>query len=136
MAIKMNEGHCKKWIRRARPVVVLIVFGAVFFSAAPAVNAAMSQQTLRCDSGTSIGVDTTNFTCSTASTPYDIGLLMNTTAGTSTVIRIATAGNGPWVYAYFINNTAFSVPTRVTAYSASIPLRITTAGRTDKGWYE
>ncbi len=98
--------------------------------------ATLYQQALRCDAGTSIGVDTTNFTCGTASTPYDIGLLMDNTAGTSTTIRIGTAANGPWVYAYFINNTEFSTDVNVTGYSASISMRVTTAGRTDYGWYE
>jgi hypothetical protein len=136
LCLKMKRGFCKKWIKQTRLVVALIVFWAVFFQSVPAASAAMSQQTLRCDTGTSIGVDTTNFTCTTASTPYDIGLLLDKTTGTSTTIRIGTAGNGPWAYAYFINNTAFPVPVRVTAYSASIPLRISTSGRTNKGWYE
>ncbi|MCX9025625.1 MAG: carboxypeptidase regulatory-like domain-containing protein, partial [Candidatus Methanoperedens sp.] len=137
MDLKINTGFSKKWIKRARLTAALIVFGAVFFQAAvPLASAAISQQTLRCDTGTSIGVDATNFTCTTASNPYDIGLLLNKTTGTSTAISIATAGNGPWAYAYFINNTAFPVPTMVTAYSASIPMRVNTNGRTGKGWYE
>ncbi len=98
--------------------------------------ATLYRQALRCDAGTSIGADTTNFTCTTASTPYDIGLLLDNTAGISTVIRIGTAANGPWIYAYFINNTAFYTDVNVTGYSASISMRVTTSGRTDYGWYE
>ena len=108
---------------------------------AGAANADLTLQTLRCDNGTTVignSGESTNFGCGTAGVPLETGLLGNTTSPGIQNVRIGTASYGPWIYAHFINNSAFPSYFNVTAYSANISMRMGATGTNKRvyGFYE
>ncbi len=134
MALQQNKtGH-----RFAKSGIFFIMIFLSSILLSNTASAAVSQQALRCTPNTQIGNtgDLTNFVCTSGGVPLEIGLLLNTSGSTSQYIRIGSNGNGPWDYAYFVNNTTLPTGATVTAYSANISMRSTTSGITSYGWYE
>src|SRR5659263_54916 len=145
-------GNFEKWDRigmskkgyNVFPVNGIKLFWIVLTSILLLVSVASadtSLQTLRCDSGTTVignSGESTNFICTTAGVPLEIGLLGNDTALGTQYVRIATASYGPWIYAHFINNSAFPSYVNITAYSANISLRMGATGTNKRvyGFYE
>ncbi|VVB89373.1 Cytochrome c7 c [uncultured archaeon] len=108
-------------------------------------SAAISQYALRCDSGTTIGIqsptqETTDFVCGSLGVPIETGLLLDLSTGTSTQIQTTNTGTGTWDYGHFVNNTAFLTDVNVTGYSGYISMNrassTTATGKLEIGYYD
>ncbi len=102
--------------------IILITILFVMLISSNAASAAISQQSLRCSNGVTIGVsDITDTTCGSSYTSLRTGLLLDPTGTSGSTIQFSSF-SGTRLYAFFVNNTPFSEDVNVTGISGSISM--------------